>query len=183
MAEAVERGDIKAVVKGLSPRQRRFCEEYVIDYNGSAAAIRSGYAVKWADRQAHQNLQHDGIAAYVNELQQEKAAEIAKDVVDKEYVLSKILKALGFAEDAKNTTGMLRAAELLARHLGMLTDKQEITGKDGGPLAMEQRKVEENAQTFTALLNQLRDRAQKDELSEVPRPEVKQLPGPDEARG
>ena len=47
MAEAVERGDIKAIVKGLSPRQRRFCEEYVIDYNRSipAGALRGEIAI------------------------------------------------------------------------------------------------------------------------------------------
>jgi len=28
----------------LTPRQERFCEEYLVDFNGSAAAIRAGYA-------------------------------------------------------------------------------------------------------------------------------------------
>lgn len=184
MAEALSAGDLKRVVKGLTPRQRRFCEEYVIDFNGAAAAIRSGYAVKWADRQAFQNLKHDGIIAYVDHLSREKSHEVAETVVDKEYVLSKILKAMGIAEDSKNVGGMIRASELLARHLGMLTDKQELTGKDGGPLAIDQRKVEENANSFTELMKRMRERALKEEDFEAPqKPEIKQLRGPDREPG
>jgi hypothetical protein len=42
----------------------------------------------------------------------------------------------------------------------MFIDRTELTGKDGGPLEMRQ-KVEEDAQTFTNLLKQLQERADK----------------------
>jgi len=36
----------------LTAKQERFCREYVIDLNGTQAAIRSGYSSKGADVQA-----------------------------------------------------------------------------------------------------------------------------------
>jgi len=43
-------------IKPLSPKQLRFCREYVIDYNGTQAAIRAGYSKKTATEQASQLL-------------------------------------------------------------------------------------------------------------------------------
>ena len=34
---------------GLTPKQARFCEEYVIDLNGKQAAIRAGYSQRSAE--------------------------------------------------------------------------------------------------------------------------------------
>ena len=36
--------------RGLTPKQRRFVEEYLIDLNATAAAQRAGYSEKTADR-------------------------------------------------------------------------------------------------------------------------------------
>ena len=40
----------------LTDKQRRFCEEYVIDNNATQAAIRAGYSPKTAYSIASQNL-------------------------------------------------------------------------------------------------------------------------------
>ena len=40
----------------LTDKQLRFCQEYVIDLNGTQAAIRAGYSQKTANRIAEQNL-------------------------------------------------------------------------------------------------------------------------------
>lgn len=36
--------------QGLTPKQRRFVREYIIDLNATQAAIRAGYTPEWADR-------------------------------------------------------------------------------------------------------------------------------------
>ena len=41
---------------GLSPKQQRFVEEYLIDLNATQAAIRAGYSAKTAHVQASQHL-------------------------------------------------------------------------------------------------------------------------------
>ena len=37
----------------LTAKQQAFVREYLLDLNATQAAIRAGYAAKWADRQAH----------------------------------------------------------------------------------------------------------------------------------
>lgn len=53
----------------LTPRQERFCEEYVVDLNGMQAAIRAGYAVNSANEQASRLLTNANIRDYIEELQ------------------------------------------------------------------------------------------------------------------
>lgn len=40
----------------LSDKQLRWIDEYLIDFNGAAAAVRAGYSAKSARSIAHENL-------------------------------------------------------------------------------------------------------------------------------
>lgn len=44
------------IAHGLSPKQQRFVEEYLIDLNATQAAIRAGYSAHTANRIGSQNL-------------------------------------------------------------------------------------------------------------------------------
>ena len=57
--------------KKLTDKQQRFCEEYVIDLNGTQAAIRSGYSSKTARSISNENLTKPDIREYISELQKE----------------------------------------------------------------------------------------------------------------
>jgi phage terminase small subunit len=149
--DAIQNNDIEALTRALSVRQKRFAEEYVFDFDGKAAAIRAGYAKQFAGRQAYILLKHRGVAFYIDHLSKNKDTNIT--VIDPEYIVQRIIKTIDKAEDIVNLTAVLRGLELLARHKGMLTDKQEITGKDGGAIEIENRKrAEEEAQDFTDLI-------------------------------
>jgi phage terminase small subunit len=67
----------------LTPKQRRFVEEYLIDLNARQAAIRAGYSPRTAEVIAHQNLRKLNIAAAIAEMQQarSKRVEITQDRV------------------------------------------------------------------------------------------------------
>lgn len=52
----------------LTPKQERFCEEYIIDLNGAAAARRAGYSEKTAHEQAAQLLAKLSIQQKISEL-------------------------------------------------------------------------------------------------------------------
>lgn len=78
----------------LNDAQFRFCREYVVDQNGSQAAIRAGYSSHTAKEQASQLLTKLNIKDKIAELQahQAKITELkAKDVVEE-------LKAIGFSD-------------------------------------------------------------------------------------
>lgn len=54
----------------LSPKQQRFCQEWVIDHNGTQAAIRAGYSVKSAKEQSARLLTKANIQKEIARLQE-----------------------------------------------------------------------------------------------------------------
>jgi hypothetical protein len=154
---ALAKQDLEALKLALTPRQRAFAHEYIVDFNGSAAAIRAGYSKPWADRQAHILLKHKGVAFLIDHLTISKTAKAT--IIDPDYVLQRITEIVN-KEGAKDGD-KLRGLELLARHLGMLTDRTELTGKDGEAIKIQQQ-VEEEANGFMAMMKTLKERAEKD---------------------
>lgn len=162
--QAIAAGDMDRVYLSLSPRQRAFCEEYVVDFSGKNACIRAGYSTKWADRQAALNLKHKGVSAYINHLQTSKEAKLVS--VDPDYIIAQITSIIG--KPGAKDSDKLRGLELLARHLGMFVERQEITTFD-----VNQQKVEEEAQSFTNLLRQLSERRRSEPKLKAPVENVK----------
>lgn len=138
--DAINGGDIDELKRSLTVRQRHFAEEYVVDFNQTAAAIRAGYSPSYADRQAHILTRHEGVAAYIDYLSQSKEAKIT--AIDPDYVIAQVTQIIS-KENTKDGD-KLRALELLARHLGMFIDRTEITGKDGGAIQTEEVRQEAN---------------------------------------
>jgi len=68
---------------GLSPKHRRFCEEYLKDLVGAKAAIRAGYSAKTAYQQGYALLRKPEIAEAIAELVQERSerTQITADMV------------------------------------------------------------------------------------------------------
>jgi len=67
----------------LTPKQQRFVEEYLVDLNGTQAAIRAGYAPKRAENQAYQLLQIPTVQAAIAAARQKLSdrTEITQDMV------------------------------------------------------------------------------------------------------
>lgn len=77
----------------LTPKIKRFCEEYIKDLNGGQAAIRAGYSAKTANEQASRLLTNVKVQNHLSELKQSlsnKNEGLAQQVIDE-------LKKLGFA--------------------------------------------------------------------------------------
>lgn len=156
--KALERGDMDALALALTSRQRRFAEEYIVDFNGTAAAIRAGYSPNNADKQAHLLTRHKGVAAYVDHLTRKRVESVVS--VNPEWVIQKTIKAIETGEVNNNLTAMLRGLELMAKHLGMHVDKQEISGPDGEAIKIEQQ-TREDADAFINTLKTLRKKNEK----------------------
>lgn len=71
----------------LTAKQKRFCEEYIIDLNAAQAAIRSGYSENTARAIGSENLTKPDIQEYIQQLmdKRSKRTEITADMVLKEY--------------------------------------------------------------------------------------------------
>lgn len=153
--KALAKGDMKALALALTPRQRAFCQEYVVDFNATASAIRAGYSLNYPDRQGAALMMNPGIKEYINHLTTSKEAKIT--AINPDYVIQKVTEII--SKEGTKDGDTLRALELLARHLGMFIDRTEITGKDGGAIELEQRKVEEEAENFMNAMEFLRKKA------------------------
>jgi phage terminase small subunit len=59
--------------QGLNHKQKRFCQEYIIDLNGTKAAERSGYSQDSAHSIANELLKKPEIKNYIQELEDDRA--------------------------------------------------------------------------------------------------------------
>ncbi|EJO5347312.1 terminase small subunit [Clostridium botulinum] len=76
----------------LTHKQKKFCDEYLIDLNVTQAAIRSGYSKKYAMAHAYELLDKEHIKEYISKKMKdrEKRTEITQDFVLKElYAIAK----------------------------------------------------------------------------------------------
>lgn len=72
---------------GLTDKQQRFCEEYLIDLNATQAAIRAGYSVDTAKEQGCQLLTKLNIQEYIQDRREQIQSKlhITQERVLREY--------------------------------------------------------------------------------------------------
>lgn len=128
----------------MTNKQKRFCDEYLIDCNATQAAIRAGYSRNTADDIGMQNLQKPIIREYLDERmakhQSEKIAS-AEEVLQyltsviRGETLSEVVAVEGIGEGcsearriekAPEEKDRLKAAELLGKRYGLYTDKLDV---------------------------------------------------------
>lgn len=99
----------------LTEKQRRFCEEYLIDLNGTQAAVRAGYKAKTARAIAAENLTKPDIVKYLQELMRQRSERtgIEADAVIRE------LRDVAMSDVEITGKEKLKALELLGKHLGL----------------------------------------------------------------
>ena len=109
----------------LTPKQKRFCDEYLKDLNGTQAAIRAGYSKKTASVIATENLAKPYIAEYVKERMEnlEKSA-----VADAQEVVEFLTAVMRGEKLGMRSCDRLKAAELMAKRWGILTENMRVTG-------------------------------------------------------
>lgn len=79
---------------GLSAKQQRFVEEYLVDLNATQAAIRAGYSVKNAKQIGHQSLHRPEVAAAI--LRRREKVSKKLDVTVERVLLE--LARIGFSD-------------------------------------------------------------------------------------
>ena len=148
--QAITSGDLQSVIDSLSDRQRKFCEEYLVDLVATQAVIRAGYQTKYPNRVAFQLMENPAIRITIDALRAErsKGTDVTKD-----FVLQKLQKILRKAEEDNNLSAAIRTLELLGRHLSLFVDRQEISDPDGEAIQVQQQKVKEEADSFVDLID------------------------------
>lgn len=122
----------------LTPKQERFCQEYLIDLNATQAAIRAGYSAKTAQEQASRLLSNVMVQAAIDAGKKQRSESTG---ITAERVLTGIMGVIERCEQAVpvldedgNETGewkfesgsALRGYELLGKHLKLFTERIEV---------------------------------------------------------
>lgn len=126
----------------MTPKQKRFCDEYLIDCNATQAAIRAGYSEKTAKQIGTENLAKPDLRAYIDQrLEEMQSKTIASATEVMQYLTSvmrgesksSVLALCGdgcqeVIEKAPDEKEQLKAAELIGKRYGLFTDKVGIEG-------------------------------------------------------
>lgn len=117
----------------LTPKQERFVQEYLVDLNATAAARRSGYSAKNADKIGWELLGKTGVSAAI---QTEIKRRSQRTEVTQDYVIEKLKqiadkKASDAQESDLKFSNKLKALELLGKHVGAFEPKQDETASNG----------------------------------------------------
>lgn len=75
----------------LTPKQQRFVEEYLLDLNATAAAIRAGYSKRGADKAGPHLLTIPAVKAAIDAA---KLARSDRTQIDSDYVLQRLIEAV-----------------------------------------------------------------------------------------
>jgi len=110
-------------VTTLNPKQKKFVREYLVDCNGTQAAIRAGYSKKTAGQIAEQLLKKLEINEAL-EKGQAKHAERCNVTIDS--LTDEYEEARFVAKGEKQGAAMVSATTGKAKLHGMLTDKSEV---------------------------------------------------------
>ena len=122
----------------LNEKQKQFCEEYIIDLNGTQAAIRAGYSKKTARAIANELLTKLDIQEYICKLKNKRSErvkysqdELMRDILE---VKNRCLQANPVLDKEGNETGIWKfdsngvnkALDMLAKHVGFYeTDNKQ----------------------------------------------------------
>lgn len=107
----------------LTDKQSRFVDEYLIDFNGTQAAIRAGYSERTAAAQSSRLLTNVKVQAHLKDLQ---ASHSERRQITLDTITDMHLKAFDVAEQTLTPAAMTAAAQNLAKLHGLIVDKGEM---------------------------------------------------------
>lgn len=110
----------------MTPKQRLFAEEYLVDHNATRAAIRAGYSVKNAGQQGERLLKNAEIAAFVAKAQSERIERVQ---ITQDYVLQRLQVEAEREGEGSSHSARVAALQHLGKHLAMFTDRTEHAGE------------------------------------------------------
>ena len=139
------------VYSDLTDKQRKFCHEYVKDFNATQVAIRAGYSEKGAAQQGHVLLRNPKVQEYCQQLiaEQLHKAEVTDDWIigmTREIVVKtaqqidepvmvveeeegEMVAKPTFVKVPHDGKSALKGLELLAKIKGMLKENMHHTGQ------------------------------------------------------
>lgn len=110
----------RASKTGLTVKQQRFVQEYLVDFNGTAAAMRAGYGAKNARQAAHELLTE--YPRVISAVDAGLKALAEKTELSAAWVVNELKANHTLARSIREMAASNKALELLGKHIGMWKD-------------------------------------------------------------
>lgn len=128
----------------MTEKQKRFCEEYLIDLNQTQAALRAGYSQKTAYSTGNENMKKPEIKAYIEERLKEMENQRIATAQEVMMYLTSVVRGQSQSEvvvvegigdgmsearrmkKAPDEKEKLKAAELLGKRFGMFKENVNL---------------------------------------------------------
>ena len=128
----------------MTDKQKRFCDEYLIDCNATQAAIRAGYSEKTAYSIGDENLKKPELKNYIQKRMEERASERVATADEVIQYLTSVLRGDSEGEEivvegigdgcseartmkkAPSEKERLKAAELLGKRYGLFKENLDV---------------------------------------------------------
>ena len=117
----------------MTPKQEAFVREYLIDLNGTQAAIRAGYSEATARAIASENLSKPDIADAIAEAQ---ALRAEKCEIDALWVLMEAKSTYEAARADDNHSAAVSALKLVGSHVDVNAFEERVSTKHSGSLTV-----------------------------------------------
>ncbi len=132
----------------MTPRQEKFCVEYLIDLNATQAAIRAGYSDKTAYSMGQRLLKNVEIQSRIKKMRDEYYDKTIMSAKEVEYLLSKagrgelkeevvVVEGLGDGVSAAqiikkrlSAKDRIKALELMGKRHHLFEDQDSKTGAE-----------------------------------------------------
>lgn len=124
----------------LNTKQKRFCEEILVDNNATQAAIRAGYSQRSASSIGNENLKKPKIQKYISEL---KGARKLRTQVTADRILQE-LATMAFAKKGVKTGHKLKALGMLGKHVGIFDNQPNLDKQARTVYVPKMDTIEEN---------------------------------------
>lgn len=128
----------------MTPKQEKFCAEYLVDLNATQAAIRAGYSAKTAESTGSRLLRNVNIKSHIALLREREFENTIATAKEAEAFLAKAMRG-DIDEEVIVTEGIgdgvslarivnkqisakdrLKAAELIGKRNSLFTDKVDV---------------------------------------------------------
>ena len=113
---------------GLTPKQARFVAEYLVDSNGTQAAIRAGYSANSANEQASRLLAHANISNVIRRKRERLQSKVDLSIEGILTDLKQIVDECKATGKLRDSHAAIKGLNLLGKHLGMFSDKLQVEG-------------------------------------------------------
>jgi hypothetical protein len=127
------------LLKKLTDKERIFCHEYIIDWNGSRAAKVAGYSEKSAKEIAHATL---------TKVHNQQYIEFIKDDIEKEAGITKLRQLNELAKIAYSSIAHLHNTWIELKDFESLTDDQKDAIESTETKTESKGKFNEDTQSY-----------------------------------